>query len=136
MATEGVDSSTGGGAGLRTLLALLEQGAMPNMTNFQGHTPLSILALSTRPRGTSRSSDDDDDVSHASSSRWATSFDSAIMMLLSNGARISVINLRTNALSTEIPDYWMNPSVQSAIEEGLSKWSKKGELDGDVAGIR
>jgi hypothetical protein len=126
-------SSAASGAGLRTLLTLLEHGALPNMTNFHGHTAISLLATSTAPHSAHTASQGS---SEASLERWAGGYDSAIVMLLSHGARLSFVHPSSGSLSAELPHHWNNPPVQSALEEGAAVWAKKEQLDGDVAGMR
>ena len=132
------DSATASGAGLRTVLSLLEHGALPNMTTFRGHTPLSLLAIATTPRFSGDSASDMADPASSSSARerWASAYDSVIVMLLSHGARMSILHPSTHVVSTEPPHHWANTGVQHALEEGATTWSKKEQLDGDVAGLR
>lgn len=125
-------SSAVRGAGLRTLLTLLEHGALPNMTTFSGHTPLSLLALATVPRPSSAAATGD----NSAAERWAGSYDSAIVMLLSNGARLSFLNPSTGLAVAEPPPHWNNPAVRHSVEEGTAAWAKTEQLNGDAAGLK
>lgn len=127
------DGNSGGfavssGAGLRTLLTLLEHGALPNMTTFHGHTPISVLAMATLPRPPTSTD--------CTTQRWVGSYDSAIVMLLSNGARMSFVHPSTGVVSADPPPHWANPAVRHSVEEGSSAWAKTDQLNGDAAGLR
>lgn len=127
------------GAGLRTLLTLLQHGALPNMTTFLGHTALSVLALSTLPRSGTAAEAAANSLQAAEEDveRWAGSYDSAIAMLLSHGARLCFAPVSPpGPVSYELPAHWHNPAAQSCVAEGAAAWTKKEQLDGDVAGLR
>eukprot|EP00603_Paraphysomonas_imperforata_P007992 CAMPEP_0114430546 /NCGR_PEP_ID=MMETSP0103-20121206/10098_1 /TAXON_ID=37642 ORGANISM="Paraphysomonas imperforata, Strain PA2" /NCGR_SAMPLE_ID=MMETSP0103 /ASSEMBLY_ACC=CAM_ASM_000201 /LENGTH=1336 /DNA_ID=CAMNT_0001599999 /DNA_START=113 /DNA_END=4123 /DNA_ORIENTATION=- len=127
--SEGVNAgSMESGSGLRTLLTLLEHGALPNMTTFGGHTPLSTLAMATLPRPPTSTD--------CTTQRWVGAYDSAIVMLISNGARMSFVNPSTGMASVEPPPHWANPAVRHSVDEGNAVWAKTDQLDGDVAGLR